>query len=603
MFTQEVSRVVPWYQVYEYLSAEGWQVGLSHAPEADRQYYERLGVTGFRVLSGPLPLGQAFSRYPQLREQTNCLEQIGTEDLEEESAENAGSEGLQHEALDLDQQTWVSLGAGCFSVAALAVKLGPLLAGRILLWEELVALVSQASARGVPGIKLLAESPGALLDVLQQLVWWSQAEVLPAVDCSCNRCGNPDVRWTPCEACSPGRGSCSGCFQCEECITLGVSRSCAPLWRFGALRGSSSGRSVEICLDFDFTPAQGQAARQVLEQVESGGNILVVAACGAGKTEITFPAIARILERGGRVLFAIPRRDVVRDLEPRLKKAFPGVRCIALYGGSEERFAGGNLVLATTHQVLRYYRSFDLVILDEVDAYPYADSDMLHRAVARAVGCNGNLVFMTATPTPELLGLVKQGRSWTQVTIPARHHGYPLPVPVLVVDKHLRVDAGRSFGLSGEVLALVHSTLDLGNRLFVFVPSVRMAGAVAEYLQGWLGAQYRVGSVHSRASRRDELITAFKEGRLDVMVTTTVLERGVTVPYCDVLVAAAHLEKVFDRGTLIQVAGRAGRLTECPTGRVWFVGGSISDSMRQALASITELNALASKCGYLRLDH
>ena len=97
------------------------------------------------------------------------------------------------------------------------------------------------------------------------------------------------------------------------------------------------------------------------------------AVCGAGKTEMCFAAVAAELARGGRVLFAVPRRDVVRELGPRLRAAFPHVQLQVLHGGADRAvlpvLPPGSVTVATTHQVLRYDRAFDLVILDEVDAF------------------------------------------------------------------------------------------------------------------------------------------------------------------------------------------------------------------------------------------
>nr|WP_313784528.1 DEAD/DEAH box helicase [Paenibacillus larvae] len=98
---------------------------------------------------------------------------------------------------------------------------------------------------------------------------------------------------------------------------------------------------------------------------------LIWAVTGAGKTEMIFPLIAHELARGGRVLIATPRRDVVLELAPRIAKAFAGVELAVLYGGSTDRWERGALTIATTHQLLRFTQAFDLVVIDELDAFPY----------------------------------------------------------------------------------------------------------------------------------------------------------------------------------------------------------------------------------------
>lgn len=102
-----------------------------------------------------------------------------------------------------------------------------------------------------------------------------------------------------------------------------------------------------------------------------GGNeFLLWAVTGAGKTEMMFPLLEAVLTAGGKVAVATPRRDVVLELAPRLAAAFPQVCRVVLYGGSEDRLQLGDLTLATTHQLIRFKEAFDLVVIDEVDAFP-----------------------------------------------------------------------------------------------------------------------------------------------------------------------------------------------------------------------------------------
>ncbi|GAF10681.1 ComF operon protein A [Paenibacillus pini JCM 16418] len=90
-----------------------------------------------------------------------------------------------------------------------------------------------------------------------------------------------------------------------------------------------------------------------------------------------FPLLDSVLSAQGRVLVATPRRDVVLELAPRLAKAFESTSLVALYGGSTERWQSGGITLATTHQLIRFYQTFDLVVIDELDAFPYHNDPML----------------------------------------------------------------------------------------------------------------------------------------------------------------------------------------------------------------------------------
>ena len=70
--------------------------------------------------------------------------------------------------------------------------------------------------------------------------------------------------------------------------------------------------------------------------------------------------------------------------------------------GSQKLIFAVPLVIATTHQLLKFYQAFDLLIVDEVDAFPYVDNPMLYHAVERSVKEDATTIFLTATSTDEL---------------------------------------------------------------------------------------------------------------------------------------------------------------------------------------------------------
>ncbi len=90
---------------------------------------------------------------------------------------------------------------------------------------------------------------------------------------------------------------------------------------------------------------------------------------GAGKTEMIYNIVAYVLENKGHVAIASPRVDVCRELFLRMQRDF--TCSISLLHAESEPYDGSPLVIATTHQLLKFYQNFDLVIVDEVDAYPF----------------------------------------------------------------------------------------------------------------------------------------------------------------------------------------------------------------------------------------
>lgn len=73
------------------------------------------------------------------------------------------------------------------------------------------------------------------------------------------------------------------------------------------------------------------------------------------------------------------------------------------------------LTVCTTHQLLRFYHAFDNLIIDEVDAFPFAANDALLFASRQAVKEDGGCLYLTATPGRVLLRRVKRG-SWQSAT-------------------------------------------------------------------------------------------------------------------------------------------------------------------------------------------
>lgn len=478
----------------------------------------------------------------------------------------------------------------------LLAQMRGVLAGRILYPGEISEVLR---GRGWSG-------PEDLSEALQLMYLQGWCHVLPSVGFKegrprCWRCGHQGEKLISIDCLDCGW---AGCMCCEECIMMGGARSCLPLYAFLSSSWAVVGPPVEAVLDFALTSAQRDAARQVADfhVGDERDCALIWAACGTGKTEVAFEAIAKTLSKGERVLFAIPRRDVVLELEPRLKKAFPNTVIRTLYGGSKEKFMEGQLVIATTHQAIRFYRNFELVVLDEVDAFPYQGSDMLRHAVEGSRKPEGKLVLMTATPDRDLLAKARSGKV-AMINIPARHHGHPLPVPELVQLPSFQKDKSKEVRVARSVLDFIHRSVEgEGFQVFVFVPTIALVEATALVLREALakgGEKIGVHFSHSKDQRRDEKREAFARGDFPVLVTTSILERGITIPRCNVLVLYGEKEHIYDAGTLVQMAGRAGRTTETPFGKVWFVGSTVTEAMKEARRQIEFMNEVAAQKGYL----
>jgi competence protein ComFA len=387
------------------------------------------------------------------------------------------------------------------------------------------------------------------------------------------------------------------CLTCTNCQSLGLAKSCTPLY-IGVDPGNRyTAKPLQPQLDFSLTPAQQRAYVKLGDFLDTRATIFLVwAVCGGGKTEVSFGVIARVLAAGGRVLFAIPRKDVVRELWPRFQRAFPTITIAALYGGSRHQAADAQLVVATTHQCVRFYHCFDLVVLDEADAFPYQGSEMLHHAVNRSLKANGRLIVMTATPDRHLRTQAASGKL-PYVSIPARYHRQPLIVPQIVKAK-IRFDPRLQWEPPEIVGAQLWQAKTLKRKLLVFLPTIQLIETMGKAIVQWGLTKGIFGRIiHSQTNnvnRNKELIS---EGKLDFLVTSTVLERGITIRDLDVLVLYADYERVFDCRTLIQIAGRAGRGGE--TAQVFFYAEAVTRAMQECCRWIRQLNQDGLQLGYL----
>ncbi|WP_348537070.1 helicase-related protein [Paenibacillus sp. ov031] len=409
----------------------------------------------------------------------------------------------------------------------------------------------------------------------------------------------------PCAACG-----LAACAYCEACLALGRSRACALLLRsavpWGVPRGASQRGMAVVPTEgglarWGLSPAQSAAAAAALAflaQPSAGdgpGRFLLWAVTGAGKTEMIFPLLQYILERGGRALVATPRRDVVLELAPRLAKAFPGISLATLYGGSTERWKDAQLTLATTHQLMRFYQAFDLVIIDELDAFPYHNDPMLAHAAASSCKPDGHFVYLSATPPARLQREAAQGKL-THAKVPVRFHRHPLPVPRLL--KMLTVaECIRKRELPATLKKSIQTSLLRDAQVFVFVTRIAQIEAFVNLMRRMF-PQIHIEGTSSQDPDRASKVIAFRERTIRLLVTTTILERGVTIPRSDVFILDAD-NGLFDEASLVQMAGRAGRSMDDPAGRVVFASSRRTRSQVKAVAQIQKMNTIAKRKGYL----
>jgi competence protein ComFA len=123
----------------------------------------------------------------------------------------------------------------------------------------------------------------------------------------------------------------------------------------------------------------------------------------------------------------------------------------------------------------------------------------------------------------------------------------------------------------------------------VFVPTVR-AAKIMHMIMNPLVPCY---VCTSKTENRDQVIEEFRSEKNGVIIATTVLERGVTVPGADICVFEAD-SGVFSEASLIQMAGRAGRSFQYPDGDVLFLCTQKKELVFLCRKTIREDNACAA---------
>ncbi len=306
-----------------------------------------------------------------------------------------------------------------------------------------------------------------------------------------------------------------------------------------------------------------------------------------------FYGIDEALKSGKRVCIATPRKDVVLELAPRLQEVFPAVPFAALYGGSKEYEKEAMLIVATTHQLLRYYRAFDVIIIDEIDAFPYAMDYMLHEAVRKAAKEDASYIYLTATPEEKWKRSVQNGKQ-KGVIIPGRYHRHPLPVPKLRWCGNWRKLLRRK-QIPQVLLDWLLIYLQKHYPIFLFVPHICYVEEVTAALKS---LHHKITGVHAEDPMRKEKVEAFRKGDIPLLITTTILERGVTVANLQVAVLGAE-EDIFSENALVQIAGRVGRSSRNPKGEVIYFHYGKTKAMTDAKKHIQFMNKRAKREGLI----
>lgn len=372
----------------------------------------------------------------------------------------------------------------------------------------------------------------------------------------CPICGNTDQRYI---------GNKNGEPYCRKCISFRGDKAKPKEIKKG---------TITFNLKYKLSKEQQEISKKVVENFKNGINTLINAVCGSGKTELVYGVIAHALTTGQQVGFAVPRKDVAQELYVRIKEVFTSNKVSLVCGGHHDDL-DGDIIVLTTHQLYRYENFFGLLILDEIDAFPYHGNEVLDAMFHRAV--KKNYVMMSATPSNEVLQHFSQQNS-DILSLNKRYHGHKLPEPKFV----------KKIGLAMrlELVKYLKNFINENKPVFVFTPTIELA----EYLFSRIKDSVPGGNfVHSKCKDRAQRIKDFRDHKYSYLVTTAVLERGVTVKDLQVIIYEAD-HYLYNESTLVQIAGRVGRKFDAPEGEVIFLGSKETIAIKNAIEQIRRKN-------------
>ena len=359
-------------------------------------------------------------------------------------------------------------------------------------------------------------------------------------------------------------------------------------------------------LPFTLTDEQRAAADQILDDMAAPHvmNRLLLGDVGTGKTAVAAVAIAAVADTGTQAAVMAPTsvlaRQYAEKLGPLLDTA--GISWALVTGATPaaERQTTAELVAAGqittvfgTTAILSEdiaFRSLTLVVIDEQHRF-----GVDQRTALRRKGAGADLLTMTATPIPRTLALSVYG----DVDCSRIRHR---PRPGAGIETHVLAPENLDLALSS-----IREAVDAGHQAYVVCPLVddsddgselddvpeaqrsaserpHSATSTVEQLSR-VFSDLSVGLLHGRmsAAEKDEVMAAFRDGSLDLLVSTTVIEVGVDVPNATVMLI--YDADRFGLATLHQLRGRVGRGDV--SGTVW-----LSCAAKKGTPARTRLDAL-----------
>ena len=323
-------------------------------------------------------------------------------------------------------------------------------------------------------------------------------------------------------------------------------------------------KALQASLPFSLTEAQERSLNEILADMRSPYhmNRLLQGDVGSGKTVVAGLAMYAAVTAGKQAALMVPTEILAEQHLESLTSLFPSLRILLLTGSLKvaerrERLtlieAGEVDLIVGTHALIQegvHFHDLGLVIIDEQHRFGVAQ-----RRILREKGQNPDVLMMTATPIPRTLAITAFG-----------------DMDVSIIDQ---MPAGRKEIITrwvkhqqlNLVLDWLVKEIQKGSQAYVISPLIeesealdlKNAIALEEELIAYFGNRARIALLHGKmkGEEKEAIMQAFKQGEIDLLVSTTVIEVGVNVPNATVMIIMDADR--FGLSQLHQLRGRVGR--------------------------------------------
>lgn len=338
------------------------------------------------------------------------------------------------------------------------------------------------------------------------------------------------------------------------------------------IRGIKYSKQVKMSdviniLPFKLTKAQLKVLEEIDQDMESDKpmNRLLQGDVGSGKTVVAMISAYKAVKSGYQVAVMAPTTILASQHIVNFNKILNqfGIKCELLVSSLTkkqknivlDKLKNGEIdIIIGTHALLQEnveFKNLGLVVTDEQHRF-----GVKQRSIIAGKGNNPDILVMTATPIPRTLAIIVYG-----------------DLDISVIDElppnRKKIDTvAVKENMSDRIISFIKKNVDEGRQAYIVCPfvdeneemeDVKSVEKLAESYKDEIFKDYKVEILHGKMKpkEKDKIMQDFKENKISILISTTVIEVGVDVPNANIMVIE-NAER-FGLAQLHQLRGRVGR--------------------------------------------